>query len=146
MSNNRLIDYITPDETMTWDTKQIAEEIPGFEFLGPGWYTKSGSWMVLIPTMVKDLYTIQVWYNRDPRGGFAAFVEAPLRATDAVQPKTTTSNAMGLLVVLVGSLLMIPLSVFIVRKLGIYWDLAIMVALWVVIDRIVRAVSNRRKT
>lgn len=113
-----LLQLITPDWTITWDTKQIVEEIPGFEFKGAGWYTKSGSWMLIIPTSTADVFTIQVFYDRDPRQGFAAIAGAPIRAHDGQVVVAAQPSFGGLIVLLVGMIVLIPLSAFLFVKLN----------------------------
>jgi hypothetical protein len=151
MSNNKLVDFITPDEKMTWTIKQIASEIPEFEFLGPGWYNKDKSWMVFIPTLIKDVYDIQLWYDRDPRLGFVAFADAPVRSHTVVPPvKTKTPPIGGLLILAIGMLVLLPLSIFVTHKFGFYWGVGIMMVVGLLVGRMARHLDkgklpNRQK-
>jgi hypothetical protein len=147
MSNNLLLDYITPDWQITWDTKQITYEIPGFEFKGPGWYHKDNTWMLIVPTKIQEVYTIQVFFDRDPRGGFAAIAEAPVRADLAV--KAATSNITGLLVLLIGMVVMIPLFAFLIYKFGInsiFMIPGILVVFSIIMSRINKSKNYEKKT
>lgn len=118
---NKLLEYITPDWQITWDTKQIAEELPGFNFLGPGWYYRDSSWLLITNTDIADVYTLQAFFDRDPRLGFASLVDAPVYLDKVgVQKKPTKQPFQygGLIVLVVGMLMMLPLSFFLLHKFG----------------------------
>jgi hypothetical protein len=144
---NVLLKYITPDEQMTWDTKQIADEIPGFEFKGPGWYFKENSSMLIISTSTQDVYTIQVFFDRDPRPGYGAVMEAPVRATDGTSMITEQRkiNYGGLMVLLVGMLIFMPLSAFILAKFHM-WGVVMMLAFAVVWGIVARRTGKPQKS
>lgn len=118
---NRLLEYITPDWEITWDTKQIAEELPGFTFLGPGWYYRDSSWLLITNTDIADVYTLQAFFDRDPRLGFASLVDAPvyLDKVGAPQPKKKPFQFGGILVLVIGMCILMPLSVFLIHKFGV---------------------------
>jgi len=79
MAVSQLVDIITPDDHFTWSIHQLAQEIEGFQLKGPGWYSKKGTWMLVINTDIVDVYTLLVFYDRDPREAFKAIYKAPVR-------------------------------------------------------------------
>ncbi len=117
---NRLLEYITPDWQITWDTKQIAAELPGFVFRGPGWYYRENSWLLIINTDIPDVYTLQAFFDRDPRKGFETIVGAPVR-TEAETKKTKQPFQYGgLIVLIIGMGILPPLSGFLLHKFGMW--------------------------
>ena len=136
---SQLLKHLTPDEQFTWTRAQMLEEIPGFIFSGPGWYCSQGSWMLIIATHTQDVYTLQVFYDRDPRLSFLAVAEAPVRTQESVisSIKRPVSYG-GLIVLLVGMLVMLPLSAFLLHKFGNWGVLMLLayVAVWGYITRL----------
>lgn len=114
---NRLLEYITPDWQIDWDIKQIAEELPGFVFRGPGWYYRDNNWLLISNTDIVDVYTIQAFFDRDPRRGFAALLDAPVRL-EIETKKTKKPFKWGFIVLIVGMIFILPLSMFLTHRFG----------------------------
>lgn len=128
---NQLVRYVTHDDQFTWSKEEIAKELPGFHFKGPGWYSKDGTWMLIIGTDVADIYTLQVFYDRDPRIGYRAIAEAPVHSTDVVEAAVATVERTfsysGLIVMVVGMFIMLPLSVFLLHNFHAWGFLALLI-------------------
>lgn len=142
MPMNRLLQLITPDWQITWDTKQIAAELPNFVFQGPGWYNNQQSWLLIINTDLADVYTLQAFFDRDPRPGFWAMAEAPVRL--GAEPKKTRQPFQfgELLVLIVGLFILLPLSGIVLHKFGI-WGMGILLAFAFLWGQFARRFSHR---
>lgn len=114
---SQLLKVITPDFQATWTIKEIEDQLNGFKVNGPGWYFKDGTSMLVVATDMQDVYTILVYFDRDPRESFAAMVGAPVQL--AKNGKQDTSNSLaGLIVLLLGMVVLVPLAGFITHKFG----------------------------
>ena len=145
---NRLLEYITPDWQITWDTKQIAEELPGFVFRGPGWYYRDNSWLLIINTDIADVYTLQAFFDRDPRKGFETLVDAPVRLEAEPNKTKQPFQFWGLIVLIVGMLIMLPLSGLLLHKFGT-WGMGMLLVFalfWGQFARWIKHRSEEKKT
>ena len=133
---------------ITWDTKQIAEEMPGFQFVGPGWYSKEGTWMLIVPTSLQDVYILQVFFDRDPRPGFQALSELLVRNLPKEEKESEPLHYGGLIVLLVAMVIIIPLIGFASKKLGlgVIPILFALVIIWTSILRWIRKRNMENKT
>lgn len=143
-SSTPLLKLVTPDWQATWTSKEIAEEIPGFEFKGAGWYSKQGSWMLIINTDTPDVYTLQAFYDRDPRSGYAAISEAPIRVHDEPSAKTEPIQYGGLVVLVIGLFVFLPLSGFLIHRFG-GWGTVMSVGFVFMWWRVSKWLSHRTK-
>ena len=121
--NSQLLKYITPDDEFTWSASQILKEIPGFHLIGPGWYPKQGSWMLIIGTDTPDVYELQVFYDRDPRAFFRLIADAQVFATvEEVKAKvlkyTPPIPYLKVVLMAICLVLMVPLSAFMLHRFG----------------------------
>jgi hypothetical protein len=80
---SQLLQDLTPDEQYTWTLEQLQKEIEGFDFQGPGWYHKDGTWMLVIGTNTPGTYIFHVFFDRDPRIGYKALALAPVHMNAA---------------------------------------------------------------
>lgn len=145
---NKLLEYITPDWQITWDTKQIAEELPGFVFLGPGWYYRDNSWLLITNTDITDVYTLQAFFNRDPRKGFETLVDAPVRLGEELKKTKQPFQFSGLIVLVIGMCIIMPLSGFLLHRFGM-WGLGMLLVfafLWGQLARWFSRSSTEKKT
>lgn len=144
-SSTPLLNLITPDWQINWTTKEIAEELPGFKFLGVGWYSKDGAWMLIINTDTLDNYHLQVWYDRDPRNGYDAIAQAPVRAHNELSPQAEPIQYMGLLVFVIGLVMFLPLSGFLFHKFH-FWGMLLSSAFLFVWWWLTKLFSKKPKT
>ena len=128
-----LLQLINPDWQTTWSGKEIAEEIPGFQFQGAGWYQRQGNWLLVINTDTPDVYTLQVFYDRDPRIAYEAMAKASVHLHDQVPTESKPVRYGGLLVLVIGLFLFLPLSAGLMHWLGGWGtviSLAILLGWW----------------
>lgn len=142
---SQLVRHITPDDQYTWSKDEIATEIPGFHFAGSGWYSKDGTWMLIVGTDTPDIYTILVFYDRDPRDGFLSVAEAAVHSEDkVVQPEATTIISKGLIVWMVGILIMLLMAPIVIHKFH-NWGWLIFLGFGFIWGQVGRFVSRKKK-
>lgn len=127
---NSLLKAITPDWSTTGTLKDIEGEIPGFTMQGHGWYFRDGSSMLITPTDRSDVWTLMVFFDRDPREIFTTFGAAIVR--EGARTEVKRPNLWGALVMVIGVLVLIPLTIMVSHILGLvaYILSVIAVILW----------------
>jgi hypothetical protein len=76
---------ITPDWATLWTKEEMEKEMPGFFFLGVGWYLKPEASMLIFASPNVNVnkateYVIWIFFKRDPRPNFQAMIDAPVRS------------------------------------------------------------------